>query len=69
MTSSHFIYIPMVAIGGMILGFLIGARAVRDAMNLEQKREQERAEARRAREERKKKREAKKAAESGDATS
>lgn len=65
MTSSHFIYIPMVAIGGMILGFIIGARAVRDAMNLEKRREEERAEARRAREERKKKRQAKKDAAEG----
>ncbi len=62
MTSSHFIYIPMVAIGGMILGFLIGARAVRDAMNLERKRDQERAEARAAREQRKAKRAAAKQA-------
>lgn len=62
MTSSHFIYIPMVAIGGMILGFIIGARAVRDAMNLEAKREKEREAARAAREERKAKRAAQKVA-------
>jgi len=61
MTSSHFIFIPMVAIGGMILGFLMGARAVRDAVNLEKKRDEERAEARAAREERKAKRAAEKA--------
>ncbi|MCG8423104.1 MAG: hypothetical protein MJE77_34815 [Proteobacteria bacterium] len=46
MSSAHFIYIPLVAIAGMMLGFIIGGRAARNAYELELRREQERAEAR-----------------------
>ena len=53
MTSAHIIYIPLVAIGGIVVGFWLGARAVRDAVNMERRREQQRVEARRKREERK----------------
>lgn len=46
MTSAHLIYIPLVAIAGLMLGFIVGARAARNAYDLEMKRQQERAEAR-----------------------
>jgi hypothetical protein len=36
--SSHFIYIPIVLVLGVVLGFILGARATRDALNLEQRR-------------------------------
>lgn len=61
MTSAHFIYIPLVAIAGMMLGFIMGARAARNAYDMELKREQERAEARARRAERKAAREKAKA--------
>jgi hypothetical protein len=53
MTAAHFIYIPMVAICGMMLGFIFGARAARNAYDLEMRREEERAAARAARAKRK----------------
>jgi hypothetical protein len=42
-TSSHFIYIPVVLILGITLGFMMGARATRDAYALEERKAQERA--------------------------
>jgi hypothetical protein len=45
--SSHFIYIPVIFVLGIVLGFVLGSRATRDAIALEQKKVQER-EARRA---------------------
>lgn len=54
MSSAHIIYIPLVLIVGMVLGFVLGGRAARDAENLHAKRDAERAAAREAR---KKKRE------------
>jgi hypothetical protein len=45
--SSHFIYIPVALLLGVILGFILGARATRDALALEQRKLAER-EARRA---------------------
>ena len=33
--SSHFIYIPVVVILGIVLGFILGAKATRDAIALE----------------------------------
>lgn len=42
MTSGHFIYIPMVVLAGVVLGFFLGGRAARDAIALEQKRKEER---------------------------
>jgi type II secretory pathway pseudopilin PulG len=48
--SSHFIYIPVVLILGIVLGFILGARATRDAIQLEQRRQAERDARKRARE-------------------
>lgn len=42
MTSGHFIYIPMVVLAGVVLGFFLGGRAARDAIAFEQKRKEER---------------------------
>lgn len=53
MTSNHVIYIPLVTICGIFLGFILGARAARNAFDLERKRDEERAIAKAAREERK----------------
>ncbi len=44
--SSHFIYIPVVLILGIVLGFVMGAKATRDAIALEQKKAAEREERR-----------------------
>jgi hypothetical protein len=54
MTSGHFIYIPMVLTVGVVIGFILGGRAARDAFAMEQKREKERAEAKAKREARRK---------------
>jgi len=53
--SSHFIYIPVIFVLGIVLGFIFGSKAQRDAFAFEQKKAQER-------EERRAKREAAKAA-------
>lgn len=45
--SSHFIYIPVILALGVVLGFILGAKATRDAVLLEQRRQADR-EARRA---------------------
>lgn len=45
--SSHFIYIPVIAVLGVVLGFVLGSKATRDAIALEQRKVAER-EARRA---------------------
>jgi len=42
--TSHFIYIPAVAILGLVLGFIWGAKATREAFVLEARRQEERAE-------------------------
>ena len=42
-TSAHFIYIPVVVILGIVLGFIMGSRATRDAFLLEQRKAEERA--------------------------
>jgi hypothetical protein len=44
--SSHFIYIPVIFILGIVLGFMLGAKATRDAIALEQKKAAEREERR-----------------------
>src|SRR5262249_17505068 len=49
MTAAHLIYIPMVLIVGLALGFFLGGRAARDAVALEQKKIERRAAARAAR--------------------
>ena len=66
MTAAHFIYIPSVITVGLILGFIFGAKAARNAFDLELKREHERAEARARREARKAER-ARQEAENGGA--
>jgi hypothetical protein len=45
--SSHFIYIPVMFVLGIVLGFILGSRATRDAIAFEQKKAEER-EARKA---------------------
>jgi hypothetical protein len=49
-TSGHFIYIPMMLLLGIVIGFVLGGRAARDAMALQQKNEEKRAVARAERE-------------------
>jgi uncharacterized membrane-anchored protein YhcB (DUF1043 family) len=51
-TSAHLIFIPGVLIVGIAIGFVLGARAAKDAYNLELRRQKEREEAKRRREER-----------------
>jgi hypothetical protein len=43
-TSSHFIYIPGVLILGLVLGFIWGAKATKEAFSMEARRAAERAE-------------------------
>ena len=40
--SSHFIYIPVVFVIGIVLGFVLGAKATRDQIALEQRKAAER---------------------------
>jgi hypothetical protein len=40
--SSHFIYIPIVFVIGIVLGFVLGAKATRDQIALDQKKAAER---------------------------
>lgn len=42
MTFGHIFFIPMVALVGMLIGFVLGARAARNSMDLERKRDAER---------------------------
>jgi hypothetical protein len=42
--SSHFIYIPVIFILGIVIGFVLGAKATRDAIALEQRKAAEREE-------------------------
>jgi len=42
--SSHLIYIPVIFILGIVLGFVMGSKATRDAYALEEKKAAERAE-------------------------
>jgi uncharacterized membrane protein len=44
--SSHFIYIPVMFLLGVVIGFMLGARATRDAFRLEQRKTAEREERR-----------------------
>jgi len=48
-TFGHIFFIPLVAMGGMLIGFVFGARAARNSMDLERKRDAEREAARAAR--------------------
>jgi hypothetical protein len=43
MTSAHFIFIPGVLLVGVIIGWILGARAARDAYAAELRRREERA--------------------------
>jgi arginine exporter protein ArgO len=42
-TSAHFIYIPVVLILGIVVGFIMGSKATRDAFAMEQRKVEERA--------------------------
>ncbi len=44
--SSHFIYIPVMLILGIVFGFMMGAKATRDAIALEARKAAEREERR-----------------------
>lgn len=43
MTSAHFIFIPAVLLVGIVIGWVLGSRAARDAFAVEMKRREERA--------------------------
>ena len=49
MTSAHIFFIPGMILVGMFLGFIFGARAARNQVDIERKREEEREAARAAR--------------------
>jgi hypothetical protein len=51
-TGAHLIYIPIVVIFGIVVGFFLGGRAARDAIALEQKKAERRAAAKAEREQR-----------------
>jgi hypothetical protein len=57
MTAGHFIFIPAVLLVGVVIGWVMGSRAARDAFAVELKRREERA----AKAERREERAAKKA--------
>jgi hypothetical protein len=57
-SSAHIIYIPMMILVGVMIGFILGSRAARNAFDLQRKRDAERAEARAQREARKQARQA-----------
>lgn len=42
MTSSHFIFIPAVLLVGIVIGWVLGSRAARDAFAAELRRREER---------------------------
>ncbi len=43
MSAGHFIFIPSVLLMGIVLGWILGSRAARDAYAVELKRREERA--------------------------
>ena len=43
MTAGHFIFIPAVLLVGMVIGWLLGSRAARDAYAMELRRREEKA--------------------------
>jgi hypothetical protein len=43
MTAGHFIFIPSVLLVGVVIGWVLGSRAARDAFAVELKRREERA--------------------------
>lgn len=44
MTAGHFLFIPSVLMVGIVIGWILGSRAARDAYAMELKRREERAE-------------------------
>jgi hypothetical protein len=42
-TAGHFIFIPSVLLVGLVLGWILGSRAARDAFAMELRRREERA--------------------------
>jgi hypothetical protein len=42
MTAGHFIFIPAVALVGLVIGWILGSRAARDAYAAELRRREER---------------------------
>ena len=46
MTSAHFIFIPAVLLIGIVIGWILGGRAARDAFAAELRRREERAQRR-----------------------
>ena len=42
-TAGHFIYIPVILLIGIVLGWVLGSRAAADAMAMEQRKREERA--------------------------
>jgi hypothetical protein len=52
MTAGHFIFIPFVLLVGVVIGWVMGSRAARDAFAVELKRREERAAKKEEREER-----------------
>jgi hypothetical protein len=43
MTAAHFLFIPAVLVIGIVIGWILGARAAQDAFAVELKRREERA--------------------------
>ena len=43
MTAGHFIFIPSVLLVGLVIGWILGSRAARDAFAVELQRREERA--------------------------
>lgn len=48
-TAGHFIYIPVVLLLGIVIGWVLGSRAAADAMAMEQRKRDERAQRQRDR--------------------
>jgi len=51
MTSAHFIFIPVVLFVGIVMGWILGSRAARDAFAMELKKMNRRSEVQQARSE------------------
>lgn len=64
MTFGHLFFIPMTVMVGVLLGFILGARAARNQLDLEKRKDADRIAARAAREARKAEQAGKAAAES-----